>query len=419
MTMPFQVRSLCLLAILLPVTANAGDWPRFRGPNGDGTSTANNVPVEWGPETNVVWRTELPGEGWSSPILLEGRLYLTAAVPPEGAEGKARFLRVLCIDAANGETVWDVPVFEQTDESAGRIHKKNSYASPTPVTDGEHLFVHFGNQGTACLTLDGEVVWKNNELVYKHVHGSGPSPVLVDGKLFVNCDGGNTQFVVAMDQKTGEIVWKRERRKVEGKPFSFATAAVIEVDGKTQIVSPAAGQVEAYDTAGNVLWFVDHGGYSVIPKPVHAHGLVFLATSYDSPSLLAIDPTGRGNVTDSHVKWEADRGAPHTPSAVVVGDEVYFVSDRGIVTCADAKSGEVHWQERIGGSFSASPVAVLGEMPRIYLTDEAGKTTVVKASTEFEVLAENDLAERTLASPAVDDGAIYLRTAAALYRIGK
>ncbi len=414
-----MIRAAILLVVVCGTT-HAGDWPRFRGPDGDGTSAAKDVPVEWGPEKNVVWRTELAGEGWSSPVLLEGRVYLTAAVPPEEAEGNARSLRVLCLDAKSGKVVWNVEVFEQTAETAGRIHPKNSYASPTPVTDGVRLFVHFGNQGTACLELDGKVVWRNNELKYKHVHGSGPTPVLVGENLFVNCDGGNTQFVVAMSQKTGEIVWRKERRAVEGKPFSFATAAVLEVDGKTQIVSPAAGQVEAYDPAdGSVLWYVRYDGYSVIPKPVVAHGLVFLATSYDRPSFLAIDPTGSGDVTDTHLKWSFQRGAPHTPSPVVVGDEVYVVSDRGIATCADAKTGEVHWQERIGGNFSASTIAVTTGTPRVYFTDEAGKTTVVKAAKTFELLAENDLGERTLASPAIDDGTIYLRTSAALYRIGK
>lgn len=415
------MRATFLSLILLSTIASAGDWPEFRGPTGQGISTAKNVPVEWDTETNIVWRTPQYGDGWSSPILLNGRLYFTVAVLPEDGPGDDRLLRTRCFDAATGKQVWDVEVFHPTD--VGRVHKKNSHASPTPLTDGEHLWVHFGTYGTACLDLDGNVVWRYTDAKYSQVHGNGGTPVLVDGRLVFSCDGGDEQFVVALDARTGEEVWRRDRPERPGKPFSFSTPLVVEVDGEPQIVSPASNQVVAYAPAdGKELWVTEYTGYSVIPRPVFAHGLVYLATSYDRPTFLAIRPVAGGDdgPAEASIAWSADRSAPHTPSAVVVGDAVYTVSDRGIATCWDAKSGEVHWQERIGGNFSASPVAVVGDgRDRIYFTDEAGKTTVVAASEDYELLATNDLGERTLASLAVDDGAIFLRTADALYRIGK
>lgn len=403
----------------------AGDWPEFRGPTGQGVSTAKDVPVEWDLETNIVWRTELAGDGWSSPVLSRGRLYLTAAVMPEGGTGKDRSLRTLCFDAATGEPVWDVEVFSQSDATAGRVHSKNSHASPTPITDGEHLWVHFGTHGTAQLDLAGKVVWRYTGAKYNQVHGNGGTPVLVDGRLVFSCDGGDEQFVVALDANSGEELWRRDRPERTGKPFSFSTPLVVEVAGRKQLVSPASNQVVAYDPVdGTELWVAQYSGYSVIPRPVFAHGLLFLATSYDRPNFLAIRPAAvEGKPADpveAEIVWSADRGAPHTPSAVVVGDEVYAVSDRGIVTCWDARTGNVHWQQRVGGNFSASPIAVVGENGgHLHFTDEAGKTTVVAAGTEFDEVAVNDLGERTLASPAVDDGVLYVRTAKALYRIGE
>jgi outer membrane protein assembly factor BamB len=415
-----------LLSLLVATPpSSAGDWPQFRGPTGQGTTTADDVPLSWGPEENVVWRTELAGDGWSSPVLVGDRLYLTTAVPPAGGDGKARSLRALCFDAANGAELWNVEVFSQTDGSAGRVHAKNSHASPTPIVDGEHLFVHFGTHGTACLDFGGAILWRYTDAKFNQVHGTGGAPVLAAGRLVFNCDGGDRQFVVALDRATGEEAWRRERPAIDNKPFSFSTPLVVTIDGREQVVSPCSDQAIAYDPrTGDEIWLAEFTGYSVIPRPVYAHGLLFLSTSYDRPTFLAVQPVANrgpnGDPVKVPIRWSADRGAPHTPSAVVVGDEVFTISDNGIATCYDAPTGEVHWQERIGGNFSASPIAVVeGDQPRVYFQDEAGLATVVAASTSFERLGTNDLGERTLASWAVDDGTIYIRTAKALYRIGE
>jgi outer membrane protein assembly factor BamB len=398
--------------------ASAEDWTEFRGPTGQGISTAKGLPDTWSPTKNVKWKVDIAGEGWSSPISYKGRIYLTAAVTPEGGEGKDRSLRALCLDAKTGDTLWNKEIFKQTDETTRRIHRKNSHASPTPITDGENLFVHFGTQGTACLSLDGKIVWKNRELKYRPQHGNGGSPILVDDMLFVSCDGSDLQFVVAIDKKTGKIRWKKTRLPfMRAQKFSFTTALVIEVAGKKQIVSPGTNQVIAYDPkTGKEIWEVDYSGYSVIPRPIYSHGLVIFSTSYNKPSLMAIRPTGKGDVTETHVAWTLTKNAPHTPSTVVVGDELYLVSDRGVASCLDVKTGKVHWSKRLGGNFSASPIFADG---KIYFQSEQGDGTVIRPGKVYKEVAKNKLGERTLASYGIVDSALLIRTATSLYRIEK
>jgi outer membrane protein assembly factor BamB len=321
---------------------------------------------------------------------------------------------VLSLDARNGDYLWDVEVFRQKGD-APRVHTKNSHASPTPLVHQGKLYVHFGHQGTACLDLRGKVVWRNSTLRYAPVHGNGGSPVVVDDLLVLSCDGADEPFVVALDLATGKERWRTPRQGDPVKKFSFSTPLVIEVNGQKQVVSPGSDEVSAFDPkTGKAIWTVRYDGYSVIPRPVYGHGLVFIGTGYDSPTVIAIRPNGKGDVTDSHVAWRVRKGAPHTPSLLLVGDELYMVSDRGIASCLDAKTGAVHWQERLGDDYSASPVHGDG---RVYFQSENGKTTVVKAGKKFETLATNKLDERTLASFAAADGALFLRTAGHLYRL--
>jgi outer membrane protein assembly factor BamB len=391
---------------------SAGDrWPEFRGPTGQGHSASKGFPTKWSPTENVTWKIELPGKGWSSPIIDNGRIYLTSAVPLNGEDDDQHSLRTVALDAASGKVVWDVEVFRQP---IPRIHTKNSHASPTPITDGQHLFVHFGTQGTACLNLDGKIVWKNNTLNYSPVHGSGGSPVLVDDKLIVSCDGGEVQFITALDRATGMIVWKTPRETQPVKGFSFGTPLVIEVNGKRQVVSQGSELVAAYDPAtGREIWRVVTGGYSVVPRPVFGHEMVFACTGYDQPQLLAIRPDGKGDVTETHVAWKLDKAVPHNPSPLLVGDDLYIVSDRGIATCLDAKSGDQRWQQRLGGNYSSSPVFADGY---IFLQSEEGETFVLVPGPTYVEVARNNLKERTLASFALADGSLFIRTEQRLYR---
>lgn len=411
---------LCLVATwiaLSRLSAAETEWPQFRGPTGQGISAAANLPVEWDATTNVAWKVEMPGRGWSSPMVSRGRIYLTSAVSAEAGADPA--LHALCIDAADGRVIWNTEVFCPDASRSAAMHRKNSPASPTPIIAAERLFVHFGHMGTAALDLSGNVVWRQSELAYLPVHGAGGSPALVDGALVFSADGADDPFVAAIEAETGAIRWKTPRNSPARKQFSFSTPLAIDVSGAQQVISPGSGFVGAYDPRdGRELWRVGYGeGYSVVPRPVFAHGLLFVSSGFDQAVLHAIWPDGAaGDATATHIAWSHRKGVPHTPSMLVAGDELYFVSDAGIATCADARTGEVHWTERLGGDFSASPIVAEG---RIYFQNELGVGSVVRASKAFEVLAKNDLGERTLASPAAIDGALVIRSERHLWKIAQ
>lgn len=402
--------------IRLPCLA-APDWPEFRGPTEQGLATATNVPLHWSASSNVVWRVPVPGQGWSSPVLVGGRVYLTTAVAANGSEETS--LRVVCLAAADGKTVWNVEVLRAAPELTQAIHKKNSLASPTTIVQDGRLFAHFGHMGTVALDLEGNVLWRQTGIRYAPLHGNGGSPALVDGLLVFSCDGLSDPFLVALDAASGLERWRTPRPTTAKNKFSFSTPSVIQLGGVLQVISPASGFIGGYDAqTGREIWRVEYGqGYSVITRPVFAHGLLYVSSSYDRPVLHAIDPAGAGgNVTATHLKWTHSRGAPNTPSPVVVGNEIYIVSDAGIASCLDARTGQLHWSERLGGGYSASPVGAEG---RIYFQSEEGIGTVIQAGTTFAPLAKNDLGERSLASYAVTDNTLFIRTESHLWRIGR
>ena len=393
------------------------DWPEFRGPTADGNSTASHVPVEWSADSNIAWKQAIPGNGWSSPVLAGGKLYLTTATGSPKTNDVS--LRAVCIDADTGRILWNVEVLRPASADAQAMHEKNSLASATPIVAGDRLFVHYGHMGTAALDLAGNVLWRQASLKYAPEHGNGGSPALVDGLIVFSGDGVDEQFIAALDQETGALRWKVPRDTKAGKTFSFCTPLVVEVDGRKQIISPGSGMVGAYDPRdGREIWRVNYGeGFSVVPRPVWAHDRLYICSGFMRANLMAIDPHGTsGDVSDTNVLWKYDRGVPTTPSVLVVGDDAYFVSDNGVATCLDAHSGEMRWTDRLGGNFSASPVHADG---RLYFLSEEGVTYVLAAGPKFKKIAKNDLDERTLASPAVDDGALYIRTASHLWRIGE
>lgn len=394
--------------LLLAAPAAGNDWPEFRGPDGQGHSTESGLPAAWSESLNIAWRTPVPGRGWSTPVIADGRVWLTTAT----AEGGG-VLRLLAFDAETGNSALDVEVFRIEDENSP--NPKNSLASPTPIVDGDRVYVHFGSYGTAAVSTAGEILW-TAQFPYVTQHGYGGSPILYDDLLILNGDGYDVAFVVALDTRSGEVRWKADREQPVSQAYS--TPLAINVDGRDQIVSVAAFRASAHDPAtGDELWRVRYGrGFSNVPRPVFGHGLVFIATGFQTPAMLAVRADGAGDVTDSHVAWTLRRGAPHTPSPLLVGRELYMVSDYGVLTCIDAESGEIHWQQRIGGNYSASPVFADG---RIYLQSEEGKTTVIAPGTTYSELAVNQLDGSTLASMAVADGAFFLRTESHLYRIAE
>jgi outer membrane protein assembly factor BamB len=405
--------ALPALALIVATAASASQWPEFRGPTGQGHAGETGLPLEWSESRNVLWKTPVPGRGWSSPSVAGNRIWLTTAV--EGGDGRRRgvSLRALAFDMATGKPLIDVEVFRVDRPEA--LNSKNSYASPTPIVDGDRVYVHFGAQGTAALTAAGEILWKTR-LDYQSQHGNGGSPALYGDLLIVNCDGnGGDAFVAALDVKTGKTRWKAYRRQPADQ--AYTTPLVIRVGERDQVVSVGAYRAAAYDPAnGKEIWRVAYDdGFSNVPRPVFGQGLVYIATGFQQPALIAVRPDGTGDVTRSHVAWTLRRGAPYTPSPVLVGTLLFIVNDAGIATCVDAKTGTIHWQQRLGGNYSASPVYADG---RVYFLSEEGLTTVIEPATTFKRLATNQLDGATLASMAVADKSFFIRSDSALYRIG-
>jgi outer membrane protein assembly factor BamB len=390
-------------------------WPEFRGPGAQGISTATNVPVSWSATSNIAWKVAIPGKGWSSPVLADGKIYLTTACETAGDSGIS--LRVICLSANDGRAIWNVEAIHPGPSVLKLGHMKNSLASPTPIIRDNRLFAHFGHMGTACLDLSGKVLWRQQELQYSPMHGNGGSPVLIDSELVFSCDGLEDPFVVALDVKTGRVKWETPRNTLAKKKFSFSTPLVVGRGKLKQVISAGSGLVGGYDaTDGHELWrFCYHNGYSVVPRPVMSGDLLFISSGFDSPILYAISLTrAKGDITATHAKWIYAKQIPTTPSMLAVNQELYFVSDGGIASCLDAQTGAVHWTERLGGDFSASPVCAEG---RIYFQNEAGVGVVIKSGTRFELISKNDLEESSLASYAVADNRLFIRTSAHLWAI--
>ena len=404
--------SLTVLVVSLALAAAglaAEDWPQFRGPNGQGHSTESRLPLTWSEKQNIAWKVPVPGSGWSSPVVADGRVWLTTA----REDGRSEIsLRAVAFDVATGRVLVDTEVF-RTSASAVR-HPKNSHASPTPIVDGNRVYVHFGPQGTAAVSTDGKVLWRRT-LTYEPQHGSGGSPAVYRDLLIVNCDGnGPEAYVVALDTATGQVRWKKDRRKPSAQ--AYTTPLIIRSGDRDLLISVAAFRTTAHDPlTGDEIWRVGYDdGFSNVPRPVFGGGLLFIGTGFNEPSLIAVRPDGSGDVTRTHVAWRVTRGAPYTPSPLFVDGRLYYTSDTGVLTVVDAPSGRILWQQRLGGNFAASPVYADG---RIYFQSEEGVTTVIGAGPAFERLASNTLDEPTLASMAVSNGALYLRGERHLYKV--
>ena len=412
----FSAASFLLVGCLFSGTASCGeDWPEFRGPTGQGVASVQNLPVNWNDSVNVKWKVVVPGKGWSSPIVSNDVIYMTTAIPLSSKSETDQVLCLIAMDKDRGTLIWKTEVFRQSGVETDPIHLKNSHASPTPILKEDRIYVHFGVSGTACLDLDGKVIWRNQSLTFTPVHGNGGSPVLVGDNLIFNCDGANRQFVAALDHRTGKVRWTKDRPPSSGRRFSFSTPLAIEVEGRSQVISAGANAVVSYDPIdGTELWYVTYDGFSVVPRPVFAHGLVYICTGYATPWLLAVRPDGSGDVTSTHIAWRTRTGVPHNPSLLIVEDELYFVSDRGIASCLDARTGQSHWRQRLGGEFSASPV--YGDN-KVYFQSEDGEGVVLQAGTDFSLLARNPLSEETLASYAVSQNSLFIRSMNHLYCI--
>ena len=421
-----------LLVFATALRAEDLNWPQFRGPRGDGTSTAQGLPLTWGEQAHVKWKRAIHGRAWSSPVIQGGQIWMTTATP------NGRELFAICVDLGTGGILHDLKLFEV--EKPQYAHPFNTYASSTPVAEEGRVYVTFGSPGTACLeTTTGRVLWERRDFVCNHYRGAGSSPILHGDLLIVNFDGSDHQFIVALDKKTGRTVWRQERSidfkdlGLDGKPETegdlrkaFATCQVAVLDGQTTLLSQGSKALYAYDPKdGEELWRVEERlNHSGGTRPVVGLGLVFVPSGWASGQVLAIRPGAKGEVIDANAAaspatklqavWKTKRSVPKKPSLLLLDDLLYGIDDGGIASCWEAKSGRVVWNERIGGNYSASPLAAEG---RIYFFSEEGKTTVVQAGRQFKKLAENQLESGFMASPAVSGRAVILRTKTDLYRI--
>lgn len=403
---------LGLLCGLVPALSANDNWPEFRGPSANGHSDSKGLPREWSESKNVVWKTALHDEGWSSPVVWGKQVWLTAATK----DGKRLF--VICVDRDTGKIrldrkLFDVPRPEDT-------RKFNSYASPTPAIEEGRVYVHFGSYGTACLdTKTGKVLWTRQDLACNHWRGPGSSPILYRNLVIIHFDGYDQQYVVALDKGTGRTMWKAVRSHDYGTDNgdfkkAFATPTIVHVGGRPLLISPAAKATLALDPmTGREIWRVKYGNHSAAARPIAGNGMVYINTGFGRADILAVRPDGR-------VVWKASKGIGSKPSPILVGDLIYSLGDKGgVLTCLDAKTGKEVWKERIaGGAHSASPVYGDG---LLYFYGEDGTTVVVRPGRQFAQVAVNKLegGGRCMGSPAIAGKSMFIRTGSHLYRIEK
>jgi outer membrane protein assembly factor BamB len=401
-------------AVLGASPDSPGNWPQLRGPGGDGQAGSQALPLNWNETNNIAWKTAIHDAGWSSPVIWGTQVWVTTA----RADGRELF--AVCLDRDRGQVLQDVKVFEV--EKPASIDSANTYASPTSAIEAGRLYVHFGTYGTACLdTGTAKVLWSRRDLNCDHEVGPGSSLVTVDNLLVFHVDGRDQQYVIALDKATGNTVWKTPR-SIDFSGMSpnfrkaFSTPTLVEAAGRLQLVCPGAQGVMGYDAwTGEELWKVRFKGWSVVVRPVCGLGMAFLGTDFDHPQLWAVRLDGHGDVTDTHVVWEVTERMPATPSPLLVDELLYVVNNAGQFSCLEARTGQSVWHQTLsGGVFGASPLYGAG---RIYVFGRNGVTTVLAPGREPRILAVNKLDGTVMASPAVADNALFVRTKTHLYRI--
>ncbi|HEY7424022.1 MAG TPA: PQQ-binding-like beta-propeller repeat protein [Gemmataceae bacterium] len=398
-------------------SVRAEDWPGFRGPSGQGISSEKGLPIHWKADENIAWKVAVPGEGWSSPVVCRDRVFLTTATD-NGVS-----CRVLCFDRVSGKKRWDKEVYRQ---KPVRKEKRNSYATSTPATDGQRVYAVFGDGGIVALDYEGEVVWINRDVHFYSQHGLGTSPLLYGDLLILAFDGSSPtddktvgwqkpwdkSFLLALDKATGKERW-RARRGLSR--IAHTTPVVMKVAGRDQIISNAGDVVQGFDPAnGKRLWSVRSEGEGVVPSPVCGAGLIFITSGFGSPTIRAVRP-GAGVGQSAAVVWGEKHSVPMIPSMLYVRPYLFAISQDGIAQCLEAASGKNLWHERVGGSYSASPICADA---KIYLLSDGGETTILEAGSQFKVVARNRLEEHCQASLAASHGQLFLRTAKHLFCIG-
>jgi len=418
----FQLWIASCLAVLLSTTASpllAEDWPRFRGPTGQGVSSESKLPTAWSSTENVAWKTTIPGEGWSSPIVWEDRVFVTTTTE----DGTT--CHVICVDRKSGVVLWDNEVFKQVTRPK---RKDNSYATPTPVTDGERVFAVFGSGGIAALTVDGKLEWTNEEIKFFSKHGLGASPILHGDLLVMPFDGssdGEDELVgfkkgwdgailMALDKKSGEVRWRGKRGLSR---LAHVTPMVLDSNETKQLVSAAGDVIQGHRIDdGQLIWTIQSQGEGVTPSIVKGKELVYTCSGFEKPTIRAVRLGGTGDVTETHIAWEQKEGVPSIASLLYVDPYVYSVTDGGVLSCFEATSGAEVWKTRVQGKHTSSPVYADG---KIYLLSELdGESTLIEPGPEYKEITRNRLDEVCKATMAVSRGNLFIRTAQHLYCIG-
>jgi len=431
-----------LLLLVLTTSVIADDrWPQFRGPGSLGVAEDPVLPDKWSTTENVAWKTEIPGMGWSSPAVWGDHIFLTSVVSSVAGEAPKKGLyfggerkpasdvhrwMVYCVDFKTGKIRWEQEVKKGPPEISR--HLKNSYASETPVTDGERVYAYFGNIGLFCFDMQGKPLWskKWGPFATRYGWGTAASPVLYKDRLYLVNDNDTESFMVALNKKTGEQIWRVEREQ----GTNWATPYIWETGSRTEIITPGTKKVRSYDLNGKPLWEFSGMSSIAIPTPFSRHGLVYIASGYVGDQhrpVYAIKPGAMGDISlktgetsNNFIAWYQPQAGPYNPSPIVYGDYYYTLYDRGFFTCHDAKDGTVVYDKvRIDpgvNAFTSSPWAFNG---KIFCLSEDGDTFVIQAGKEYKLLGKNSLDEMCMATPAIVRGSLIIRTATKLYRITK
>ena len=412
--------AVLILPVVATTAARAEDWPCFRGPGRQGISHEKGVPTTWSATSNIRWKTAIPGEGWSSPIVFEDKVFVTTALD----DGSS--LHLLCLDCKSGQITWDKDIVKQ---KAGHKQQYNSYATSTPVTDGRRVYVVACDGRILGVSMEGDIEWTNAEFDYYSEHGLAVSPVLYEDLVIVPFDWSSRPpdekvgwqvpwdkaVIFAVDKNTGKVRWKGSRGSSR---IAHVVPQVARVDGQDQLVSGAGNVIQGFDLkTGERLWTVSSPGEGVVPSMVIGEGLVFTASGFGESRICAVRlGGGKGDVTKTHTVWESRDDVPKMSSMLYVSPHLYLAAETGVAKCFKAATGEVVWRQRIGPKFSASPVWADG---KIYFLAENGKMIVVEDGSQYKVVAQNELNEKCCASPAISQGNIFIRTEKTLYCIGQ
>ena len=407
--------------VLNSFSQNEDNWTHFRGSNMDGHAAVEKAPLHWSDSTNVVWKVPVKGLGWSSPVVYGNQVWLTSAAK----DGKEFY--TLCYDLNSGKLLNEKTIF--TSDNPQRIHSTNSYATPTPCIEDGFVYVHYGTFGTACINTNNfNVAWKREDLKCDHMQGPASSPILYKDKLIVHLEGTEDPYSIALDKRTGKTIWKSVRPKAIYDTLepvyrkSYQTPIVINANGRDLLISNASYMCFAHDVnTGEVVWTIKYGYDSTVSQPLYYNGLVFVNSGWifldNKPYFTreyAVDPTGKGDVTDTHVKWMYEDEVPQIPTPVIVDGKMYMVHDRGMVTCLDPMTGKPIWKQKLKGNFNSSPIYAGGN---IYFINVKGFCTIIKPGDTFQKVAENDIDETVKAVPVFVQNKMILRTDKNLYLI--